>query len=147
MSAAPARRFAEELATFVGRRVSVETTDGRRLEGMLLGLQEDLSLVLGALESDEKTFKIALSGHSVREIRLMEKPFNLRALADAINRVFPGLVRLREDIGAIIVMDKIKVTESGVVDGSGPSGEKVRQVFDEYMKTLKKSAASQQASQ
>ncbi|MEM0074763.1 MAG: Lsm family RNA-binding protein [Nitrososphaerota archaeon] len=143
MSAAPARRFAEELASFGGKKVTVETVDGKRYEGIALGIQENLSIILGSLEGEERAYKIAIGGHAVKEIRLVEKPFDLRALADSISRTFPGLVRYREDIGAIIVMDKIKVTESGVVEGTGPSADKVRQIYDDYIRTLKKSPKEQ----
>lgn len=137
MAVAPARRYVEELASFTGRKVVVETTDGKKYDGVLLGLADNLSVVLGGFEGG--TFKVALNGAVVKEIRLVEKPFDLKTLAETINRVFPGLVRLREDIGAIIVMDKIKVTESGVVEGTGPSADKVRQIYDSYLATLKKS--------
>ncbi|HVP23639.1 MAG TPA: Lsm family RNA-binding protein [Conexivisphaerales archaeon] len=136
MSVAPARRYIEELGTFVGRKVQVETSDGRKYDGLLLGISENLSLVLGGYEGG--MFKVAINGSQIREVRLVEKPFDLKTLAEAINKVFPGLVRLREDIGAIIVMDKIKVTESGVVEGTGPSADRVRQVYDGYLATLKK---------
>jgi len=137
LSAAPARRFVEELGTFTGRKVQVETTDGRKYDGILLGISENLSLVLSGYEGG--MFKVALNGAQVKEIKLVEKPFDLKMLAEAINKVFPGLVRLREDIGAIIVMDKIKVTESGVVEGTGPSADRIRQVYEIYLSTLKKS--------
>src|SRR5579885_2313180 len=125
MSAAPARRFIEELGSLLGKKVTIETTEGKRYKGVVLGMHEDLSTVLGEVEGEEGTFKV------------VERPFDLKSLADAIARVFPGLVKLREDIGAIIVMDKIKVTESGVVEGSGPSGEKVRQIYEDYVRSLK----------
>lgn len=144
MSAAPARKFVEELSSFIGRKVTVETSDGKRYKGTVLGLHEDLSVVLGDIEGEENTFKLVINGNNVKEIKLVERPFDLKSLADALSRVFPGLVRLREDIGAIIVMDKIKVTESGVVEGSGPSGEKVRQIYEEYVRSLRKVPASVQ---
>jgi small nuclear ribonucleoprotein (snRNP)-like protein len=137
LAIAPARKFVEELGTFVGRKVQVETADGKRYDGVLLGISESLSLVLAGYEGG--MFKLAINGAQVREIKLVEKPFDLKSLAEAINKVFPGLVRLREDIGAIIVMDKIKVTESGVVEGTGPSADRIRQVYDAYLATLKKS--------
>ncbi len=137
MSVVPARRFVEELGTFAGRKVQVETVDGRKYEGILLGIAENLSLVLSGLEGG--MYKVALNGSQIKEIKLVEKPFDLKTLAESINKVFPGLVRLREDIGAIIVMDKIKVTESGVVEGTGLSADRVRQVYDAYLVTLKKS--------
>jgi small nuclear ribonucleoprotein (snRNP)-like protein len=137
LSIIPARRFLEELGTFTGRKVHVETVDGKKYEGVLLGISENLSLVLSGYEGG--MFKVALNGSQIKEIKLVEKPFDLKTLAEAINKVFPGLVRLREDIGAIIVMDKIKVTESGVVEGTGPSADRIRQVYDAYLSTLKKS--------
>lgn len=136
MAVAPARRYVEELASFTGRKVVVETVDGRKYDGVLLGIADNLSLVLGGFEGG--SYKVALNGAIVKEIRLVEKPFDLKTLAETINKVFPGLVRLREEIGAIIVMDKIKVTESGVVEGTGPSADKVRQIYDAYLSTLKK---------
>ena len=125
------------MGTFTGRKVQVETVDGKKYEGVLLGISENLSMVLSGYEGG--MFKVAISGSQVKEIKLVEKPFDLKTLAEAINKVFPGLVRLREDIGAIIVMDKIKVTESGVVEGTGPSADRIRQVYDAYLSTLKKS--------
>ncbi|MEM3684286.1 MAG: Lsm family RNA-binding protein [Conexivisphaerales archaeon] len=144
MSTAPSRRFIEELGSLIGRKVTVETSEGKKYKGVVLGLHEDLSTVLGEVEGEEGTYKVIINGNSVKEIKLIERPFDLKSLAEAISRVFPGLVKLREDIGAIIVMDKIKVTESGVVEGSGPSGEKVRQIYEEYVKSLKKVPAAQQ---
>jgi hypothetical protein len=69
----------------------------------------------------------------------MEKPFDLKGLAERLNRVFPELVKVREDIGAIIVMDKIKVTEKGVVEGSGLAAERVKAIFDEFVRESRKS--------
>jgi len=137
LSIVPARRFLEELGTFTGRKVQVEAIDGKKYEGVLLGISENLTLVLSGYEGG--MFKLALNGSQIKEIKLVEKPFDLKTLAETINKVFPGLVRLREDIGAIIVMDKIKVTESGVVEGTGPSADRIRQVYDAYLSTLKKS--------
>jgi hypothetical protein len=79
-----------------------------------------------------------INGAFVKEIRLMEKPFDFKALADRMSRVFPGLVKIREDVGAIIVMDRIKVTQSGIEEGSGPTAERVKAVYDEFMKETKR---------
>jgi len=128
----------EELSTLVGKRVNVVTTDGRVIVGELLGISESLSLVLGRIQGRPDVPKLVLNGEYVKEISLLEKPFDLRILAERISRVFPGMVKLREDIGAIIVMDKIKVTESGVVEGTGPSAERVRSIYEEYIRELRK---------
>lgn len=138
MSSPSIRKFMEELSTLVGKRVNVVTTDGRVIVGELLGISESLSLVLGRIQGRPDVPKLVLNGEYVKEISLLEKPFDLKILAERISRVFPGMVRLREDIGAIIVMDKIKVTESGVVEGTGPSAERVRSIYEEYIRELRK---------
>ena len=79
-----------------------------------------------------------INGDFVKEIRLIEKPFDFKGLAERLSRVFPGLVKLREDIGAIIVMDKIKITEHGVVEGSGLAAERAKAIFEEFIRETKK---------
>jgi len=91
----------------VGRRVAVETSGGNNYEGNMLGIDENMNVIIeNAPTQDSKVFKVAINGAFVREIKLIEKPFDLKALASKIERVFPGLVRMREDIGAIVVMTK-----------------------------------------
>jgi len=122
----------------IGRRVGVETSDGRTLQGDLVGLDERLNMILSNVTGTGETpFKLILNGEFVKEIRLIEKPFDLKALSERLNRVFPGLIRIREDIGAIIVMDKIKVTEKGVVEGSGLSADKTKAIYDEFVRQTK----------
>lgn len=139
MSAIISKRFADEISSLVGRRVSVETSDGRSYLGDLLGVDEKLNIILDKVSgAGDNVFKVVLNGEFVKEIRLVEKPFDLRALGDRLNRVFPGLVKLREDIGAIIVMEKIKVTEQGVVEGIGLASDRVKSIYEEFMREVKK---------
>ncbi|MCP8320340.1 MAG: Lsm family RNA-binding protein [archaeon] len=120
----------------IGRRVAIETSEGRVYEGDLVGIDEKLNVILNnVLGAGEKVYKIVLNSDFIKEMRLVEKPFDLKALAERLNRVFPGLVKLREDIRSIIVMDKIKVTEQGV-EGSGLAAERVKSVFDEFMREI-----------
>jgi small nuclear ribonucleoprotein (snRNP)-like protein len=128
------RRFSEELMTMVGRRVSVTTGDGRQYQGDLLGIDDKLNLVLGSvIGASPNSLKVVLNGNFVKELLLLEKPFDLRSLNDRLSRAFPGMTKLREDIGAIIVMDAIKVTEKGVVEGGDRlSATRVKQIFDEF---------------
>jgi Lsm C-terminal len=72
----------------------------------------------------------------------MEKPFDFKSLSDRLSRVFPGLVKIREDVGAIIVMDKIKVTQAGIEEGSGLAADRVRAIYDEFMRDSKKTGGS-----
>ncbi len=98
-------------------------------------MDDRLNIVLDkVVGAGPNVFKVAMNGDNVREIRLTEKPFDFRALGERLNRVFPGLVSVREDIGAIIVMEKIKVTDKGVTEGTGLAADKVKAIFDDYMR-------------
>src|SRR5579864_5295854 len=123
----------------MGRHVVVATVDGKEYTGQLVGVDERLNIVLDkVVGAGAGVFKVAMNGENVREIKLTEKPFDFKALGERLNRVFPGLVSVREDIGAIIVMEKVKVTERGVTDGSGLAADKVRAIFDDYLRESKK---------
>ena len=137
MSALVTRKFGEEMLQFLGKKVSIETSDNKVYSGTLAGLDEKLDVVLDNVEA-HGIMKLILNGTYVKEVRLMEKPFDFRALADRFTRVFPGLVKIRDDIGAIIIMDRIKVTQSGVEEGTGPTADRVRQIYDDFMKETRK---------
>ena len=137
MSALIIRKFGEETLQFLGKKVSIETSDNKVYSGTLAGIDEKLDVVLDNVEG-HGIMKLILNGSFVREVRLMEKPFDFKALADRFTRVFPGLVKIRDDIGAIIIMDRIKVTQSGVEEGTGPTADRVRQIYDDFMKETRK---------
>ena len=135
------RRFSEELVAMVGRRVSVLTGDGKKYDGDLLGIDEKLNVILGSVIGVENSMRVALNGSFVKEIDLLEKPFDLRALNERLTRAFPGMTKLREDIGAILVMDSIKVTEKGVVEGTDRlSATRVKQIYEEFARETSKKA-------
>ncbi|MFQ5762986.1 MAG: Lsm family RNA-binding protein, partial [Candidatus Bathyarchaeia archaeon] len=50
--------------------------------------------------------------------------------------VFPRLVKLYEDVGVIVVMDKIRLTKEGIIEGSGPAAERVKKVYEEFLKEV-----------
>lgn len=120
----------------LGKQVRIETESGS-VVGILLGLDPYLNAVV-AQKSGESLTKVIIPGRTVKRLMLEEEVFDLKALADRLNKVFPGMVKLREDIEAIIVMDKIKVTKSGVVEGTGPSAEKVKQIYESYVQELQR---------
>ena len=127
------RRFAEELIAMVGRRVNVTSGDGKQYSGDLLGVDEKLNLILGSVIGAESSMRVVLNGTFVREIDLLERPFDLRSLNERLAKAFPGMTKLREDIGAIIVMDSIKVTEKGVVEGADRfSATRVKQIYEQF---------------
>ena len=82
-------------------------------------------------------YRIFFSGNVIAQISAIEKPFDLNALADRLEKVFPTMVRLYVDKGFIWVMDKIKVTEKGVVEGSGLAAERVQKVYDQFISEIK----------
>jgi len=138
MSSMIFRRFSEELAGFVGKPVMVETKDAKQYSGNLAAVDERLNIVLDSVVgAGEGVFKLVLNGDIVKEIKLVAKPFDLRGLAERLNRVFPGLVNERDDIGVLMVMDKVKVTEKGV-EGVGIAADRVKAIFDEYVKETKR---------
>jgi small nuclear ribonucleoprotein (snRNP)-like protein len=137
MTAVVTRKFGEEALQFLGKKVSVETSDQKIYNGTLAGIDEKLDVVLDNVEG-HGVLKVIVNGSFVKEIRLMEKPFDFKALAERLSRVFPGLVKIREDVGAIIVMDKIKVTQAGVQEGAGLAADRVRQIYDEFMRETKR---------
>jgi small nuclear ribonucleoprotein (snRNP)-like protein len=137
MAAVVARKFGEEMVQFLGKKVAVETADQKVYNGILTGIDEKLDVVLDKIEG-QGVLKVILNGSFVKEIKLLEKPFDFKALSDRLSRVFPGLVKIREDVGAIIVMDKIKVTQGGIQEGTGLAAERVKSIFDEFIRETKK---------
>jgi small nuclear ribonucleoprotein (snRNP)-like protein len=137
MSALTIRKFYEEILQFVGKKVSIETSYDKNYSGTLSAIDEKLDTVLENVE-DQGILRIIINGSFVKEIKLLEKPFDLKGLADRLSRVFPGLVKIRDDVKAIIVMDKIKVTEYGIEEGSGLAADRVKSIYEEFMREFKK---------
>ena len=130
------RKYFNEVAALAEKNVIAVTASGKKFSGTLIGVNPDtLSLCLAEAKDEEgKVFhRVFLNGNVVAQIISVEKPFDLKALADRLEKVFPTMVKLYEDKGFIWVMDKVKVTEKGVVDGSGPAAERVEKVFVNFM--------------
>ncbi len=131
------RKFFGEIGTLVDRTVMVITVNGKKYTGTLSGIDPDslsLSLSDARDEKGTQTHKIFLNGSTVAEIFTIEKPFDLKALSERLEKVFPTMIKLYEDKGFIWVMEKIKVTEKGVVEGSGPIAERAQRVYDIFAK-------------
>lgn len=140
MSVAQKTKFQAEVATLADKTVAVVTTTGKTFTGTLIGVNPDnLSLVIA--EAKDETGKIAhrmfLNGSIVAEIASTEKPFDLKALAGRLEKVFPTMVKLYEDKGFIWIMDKVKLTERGVTEGSGPAAERVQRVYEQFISEIK----------
>ncbi|MFW6111137.1 MAG: Lsm family RNA-binding protein [Thermoproteota archaeon] len=129
------RRFFREVASLVDSNVVVETIGEKSYSGTLVGVNPDtLSLCLSDAKVEGKNLpKVCINGEVVSEILSVEQPFDLGALADRLRKVFPTMVDLYEDKGFIWVMNKVKVTENGVTEGSGPAAERVKRVYDQFI--------------
>jgi small nuclear ribonucleoprotein (snRNP)-like protein len=131
------RKFFGEIAALLDKMVMVITIDGKNYNGTLAGINpETLSLCLSDAKDEKGTYlhRVFLNGSIIAQIFTVERPFDLKALAERLEKVFPTMVRLYEDQGFIWVMDKIKVTEKGVVEGTGPAAERVQKVYDLFLK-------------
>jgi small nuclear ribonucleoprotein (snRNP)-like protein len=134
------RKFFTEVAALADKTVFVTTTTGKTFTGTLIGINpDDLSLVMA--EAKDEAGKIAhrlfLNGSVIAQIASTEKPFDLKALANRLEKVFPTMVKLYEDKGLIWVMEKVKLTERGVVEGSGPAAERVQRVYEQFISEAK----------
>jgi len=130
------RKFFTEVSALADKNVIVVTASGKKFSGNLIGINPDtLSLCLSEAKDEEGKIlhRVFVNGNTVSEILTVEKPFDLKALADRLEKVFPTMVRLYEDKGFIWVMDKVKITEKGVVEGSGPAAERVQKVYEQFM--------------
>ncbi|RLI16174.1 hypothetical protein DRO59_01925 [Candidatus Bathyarchaeota archaeon] len=134
------RKFFTEVAALLDKHVIVTTTTGKKYSGTLMGINPDtLSLCLGEAKDEEgkNLHRVFLNGNVVAQILSVEKPFDLKALADRLEKVFPTMVKLYEDKGFIWVMDRVKVTEKGVVEGAGPAAERVQRVYEQFISEMK----------
>jgi len=137
MSSLPDRRFMEEISGLLQKVVTVSTADRKSYTGVLVGLDSHtLNVCLSEVkdESGHVVHRLLLNGGKVTQIFSSERPFNLQALADRLERVFPRMVRVSEGAGIIVVMDRIRVSERGILEGSGPAAERVQKVYDEFVR-------------
>ncbi|XHH10071.1 MAG: Lsm family RNA-binding protein [Candidatus Bathyarchaeia archaeon] len=134
------RKYFTEVAALAEKIVSVTTTSGKSFTGTLIGINPDnLSLALSdAKEEGGKTVnRLFLNGSTIASISTAEKSFDLKALAQRLEKVFPTMVKLYEDKGFIWVMDKVKLTERGVTEGSGPAADRVQRVYEQFVSETK----------
>ena len=133
------RKFLTELATLVDKPVTVNTTTGKSFIGTLVGVTDGLSVCIAEAkdETGKINHRVFLNGSVVAIVSSSEKPFDLKALAGRLEKVFPTMVKLYEDQGFIWVMDKVKLTEKGVVEGSGPAAERVQKVYQLFLSESK----------
>jgi small nuclear ribonucleoprotein (snRNP)-like protein len=136
-----AQRFFKELITLVNTPVRVLTDYKKVYKGVLKGYDPstfNLALEM-VIDAEENRFdKVFILGSHVLEITPTEKPFDLKALSEDLNRVFPNGVKLNDDAHLISVLNKIKVTKDGVEGPTGPVFDRAKQVYEQFMAKIKK---------
>ena len=136
MAAVASRRFFEELGQLITKPVRVEDIKGKTFDGVLMGYDSNtMTICLGdvAGEQGTKIHRLFVYGSTIAKIMASERPFNLEGLAERLERVFPNMTRIYPDAGIIVVMDKIRVNEGGVIEGSGPAADRVRDIHQRFI--------------
>jgi len=108
------RKYFSDVAALADKNVAVVTINGKIFNGTLIGINPDnLSLSLTDVKDDSGKLlnRLVINGAIVMSISCADKPFDLKALASRLEKVFPTMVRLYDDKGFIWVMDKVKLTE------------------------------------
>ncbi|MCR6623361.1 MAG: Lsm family RNA-binding protein [Candidatus Verstraetearchaeota archaeon] len=135
-------RYLKELASLLDKNVSVRTIHSKKFRGKLVGYDpSSLNIILSNAKDEENNnyARILIRGEVISEIIREEEPFDLKGLAQRLEKLFPNNVTLLEDAGVIIVMDKVRVTEDGVIEGSGVIAEKVKKIYEQFVQEKEKS--------
>ncbi|MFW9856099.1 MAG: Lsm family RNA-binding protein [Candidatus Thorarchaeota archaeon] len=131
------RNYQKEITAFTNRRVAIILKNGKKYTGELKGINpETLTTVLIKAKRDDdatEIHRICLNGDQLAEIYLEEAPFDLLGLKEELEQIFrrPGDVKLFEEAGLLVILERVKVSESGV-EGAGPVADRVRAIYNRY---------------
>lgn len=141
-----ARSIASELARLVDKKVVVRLSDGKTYIGKLLSYDPvALHIVLGDVEGEggARLYRVVVHGGRISEILVYEQPlFDAEEFASILTTKLglrPDVVKVLHDINAVIVYDRIKVSESGV-EGTGSFAQRIYEIYSEYIENKKKGA-------
>jgi small nuclear ribonucleoprotein (snRNP)-like protein len=136
LAAVTGRKFFEELGQLVGKPVIVEDATGKTYEGTLLGYDsQSMSIAMGDVKGSKGTLyhRLILTGNTVTKIMATDTPFNLEGLKERLERVFPNMVQYFPEAGVMVVMSKIRVNETGVIEGTGPAASRVQDIYNRFI--------------
>ncbi len=143
MMSVSSRRITGDLASMLDKSVIVRLSNNKTYVGTLSSYEVSPFLVALSNAKDENNntyFKVILNGDFITEILVKTAPlFDPKDFASYLEKSLglrPGDIKVYEEVGVVVVLDKIKVTESGV-EGSGPMAQKVYDVFNDYIKRKK----------
>ncbi|MBN1682911.1 Lsm family RNA-binding protein [Candidatus Bathyarchaeota archaeon] len=136
MAAITSRKFFEELGQIISKPVMIVDVNGKTYEGDFLGFDSNtLSICLGNVKGERglAAHRLFITGSSVARIIASERPFNLEALKERLDRVFPNMVQMFPEAGILVVMGKIRLNETGILEGSGPAADRVRDIYQRFL--------------
>lgn len=129
-----ARRFNAELLNMVNKEVRVTTSTGTTYQGMLVGIDSSLNIMLvdAVNNKNERFSRVLIMSHAIVDIVLVQEFVDLREFARYIDKYFPpGMVKYIEEAN-VVQVGNVKVTTAGV-EGSGPLAKRVKELFDDFM--------------
>lgn len=140
------RSLASELVRLIDKRIVVKLVDGKVYTGRLTSFdQTSLHIVLGDVEGSDggRYHRVIINGSRISEILVQEQPtFNAEEFASVVTQKLglrSDVIKVLTDVNAVIIYDRIKVTEAGV-EGSGSLAQKIYEIYMEYMESKKKGA-------
>ncbi|MFQ5712138.1 MAG: Lsm family RNA-binding protein [Candidatus Geothermarchaeales archaeon] len=127
--------FKREVTVFINEEVTIETVAGESITGTLKAYDPgNLSIILeDAIIGGEEFKRLMINGSHVSKIYLKEKRVDLEKLKERLEERFPRLVDYKKELGVILVMNRIRVTEKGVDGDPGPATDRVKKIFDKFM--------------
>jgi hypothetical protein len=94
-----------------------------------------MSVALGDVIGSAGTLyhRLFLTGNVIAKIMATDTPFNLDGLKGRLERVFPNMVQYIPEAGVLIVMNKIRLNETGVIEGTGPAASRVQDIYNRFI--------------
>ncbi|ABP96409.1 MULTISPECIES: Lsm family RNA-binding protein [Metallosphaera] len=133
------KRIVADMNSLLDKTVVVKLSNGKSYSGQLSSYELTPFMVslINAKDSENNSFyKVLINGNMISEILVKSVPiFDAREFADVVQKnlgLRPGDVKVYEEVGIITVMERIKVSESGV-EGSGPMAQRIYDLYNEYI--------------
>ncbi len=129
------KAFKTEMNAFVNKNVIVTTKDGTKIQGLLIGMNDnDLSVIIGnSTEGEDSSHRTFVSGSVIAKMTLGEIPFDIGSLRMELEKVFKKSgVRYFAESRTIVVMDRYRVTESSVEGDEGPIGDRIKRIWSNF---------------
>ncbi|QKQ99873.1 Sm ribonucleo [Metallosphaera tengchongensis] len=138
------KRIMGDMNTLLDKTVIVKLSNGRSYSGLLSSYELNPFIIGLANAKDNENnvyYKVFINGLMISEVIVKSPPlFDVREFAEMLQKTLglrQGDVKLYEEAGVITVMEKIKVSESGV-EGSGPMAQRIYDLYNDYIAKKKK---------